>query len=143
MGGDVDAVDEKQFRYPGPKPCTKESVILMIADTVEAASRSMDEVTEDSLQELVERLVSDKAEEGQFDECQLTFEELGIVKKKIIKTLSITRHLRVKYPEKKISRKSPAFSLYINLQSSFSFPLCLSLHFPQTKELHPQQKLRT
>ncbi len=101
MGGDVDAVDEKQFRYPGPKPKTKESAIIMIADTIEAASRSLDEVNEETIEELVERLVADKAEEGQFDECQLTFEELQLVKRTIVKTLSVTRHLRVKYPDKK------------------------------------------
>jgi len=101
MGGDVDAVDELQFRYPGPKPKTKESAIIMIADTIEAASRSLEEVNEETIEELVERLVADKAEEGQFDECQLTFEELQMVKRTIIKTLSVTRHLRVKYPDRK------------------------------------------
>lgn len=101
MGGDVDAVDEMQFRYPGPRPKTKESAIIMIADTIEAASRSLEEVNEETIEELVERLVADKAEEGQFDECQLTFEELQTVKRTIIKTLSVTRHLRVKYPERK------------------------------------------
>ncbi len=101
MGGDVEAVDESHFRYPGPKPRSKESAIIMIADTIEAASRSLDEVSEESITELVDRLVQDKAEEGQFDECQLTFEELGLVKKKIVKTLVVTRHLRVKYPQRK------------------------------------------
>lgn len=101
MGGDVDAVDESKFQYPGPKPRSKESAIIMIADTIEAASRSLEDVNEESLHELVERLVSDKTEEGQFDDCQLTFEELGIVKRAIVKTLSVTRHLRIKYPEKK------------------------------------------
>ncbi|MBP9842153.1 MAG: HDIG domain-containing protein [Simkaniaceae bacterium] len=101
MGGDVDAVDEKQFRYPGPTPRTKESAIIMIADTIEAASRSMDEVDEESIRELVDRLIQGKAEEGQFDQSPLTFQELGIVKHTIIKTLTVTRHLRIKYPEKK------------------------------------------
>ncbi|GAB4184370.1 MAG: HDIG domain-containing protein [Simkaniaceae bacterium] len=100
MGGDVDAVDESKFRYPGPKPKSKESAIIMIADTVEAASRSMDEITKESLTEMVERLVNDKIDEGQFDECKLTFEELGIIKRTIINALVVTRHLRVKYPEK-------------------------------------------
>lgn len=103
MKGNIEAVDEKQFCYAGPKPRSKESAIIMIADTVEAASRSLEEPNEKSIEQLVERLVEDKAEEGQFDDCQLTFEELGIVKKAIIKTLSITRHLRIKYPEKKKS----------------------------------------
>lgn len=101
MGGDVDAVDESKFRYPGPKPRSKESAIIMIADTIEAASRSLEEVNEEALTEMVERLVADKAEEGQFDECQLTFEELGVVKRTIVRTLGVTRHLRVKYPERK------------------------------------------
>ncbi len=101
MGGDVDQVDEKQFRYQGPKPRTKESAIIMISDSVEAASRSLDEITEETLTELIDRVVSDKAEEGQFDECQLTFEELGIVKRTIMKNLAVTRHLRVKFPERR------------------------------------------
>jgi len=100
-GGDVDAVDETLFRYPGPRPRSKESAIIMIADSVEAASRSLEEVSETSLTELVDRLIADKNEEGQFDECQLTFEELGLVKKAIVRTLSVTRHLRVKYPTRK------------------------------------------
>jgi len=99
-GGDVDAVDEKQFRYGGPKPRSKESAIIMIADSVEAASRSLDEeVNEEMLTELVNRIVADKAEEGQFDECQLTFEELGIVKRTILKDLILMKTIkRPKFP---------------------------------------------
>jgi putative nucleotidyltransferase with HDIG domain len=100
MGGDATKVNEKIFRYPGPKPRSKESAIIMIADTLEAASRSMDEVTEESITEMVDKLVAEKAEDGQFDECRLTFEELGRVKKAIVKALMVTRHLRIKYPEK-------------------------------------------
>ncbi len=100
MDGDVTKVDERSFRYPGPKPRTKESAIIMIADSIEAASRSLDEVNDAVVTDLVERLVAEKIEEGRFDECKLTFEELGIIKKAIIKTLVVTRHLRVKYPAK-------------------------------------------
>lgn len=100
-GGDVNAVDEKLFRYPGPKPRSKESAIIMIADSIEAASRSLEEVNEETLAQMVDRIVADKNEEGQFDDCQLTFEELGLVKKAIVRTLSVTRHLRVKYPDRK------------------------------------------
>lgn len=99
-GGKSAEVDEKQFRYPGPKPRTKESAIVMICDSIEAASRSMEEINEQSLTELVDRLVSEKAEDGQFDDCQLTFEELGRVKKTLVKTLLLTHHVRVKYPKK-------------------------------------------
>ena len=100
MGGDATKVNERIFRYPGPKPRSKESAIIMIADTLEAASRSMDEVTEESIAEMVDKLVAEKAEDGQFDECRLTFEELGRVKRAIVKALMVTRHLRIKYPEK-------------------------------------------
>jgi cyclic-di-AMP phosphodiesterase PgpH len=100
MGGDATKVNEKVFRYPGPKPRSKESAIIMIADTVEAASRSMDEVTEEAIADMVDKLVAEKAEDGQFDECQLTFEELGRVKRSIVKALMVTRHLRIKYPDR-------------------------------------------
>lgn len=98
MGGDATKVNEKVFSYPGPKPRSKESAIIMIADTVEAASRSMDEVTEESVGEMVEKLINEKMNGGQLDECQLTFEELGKVKRAIVKALMVTRHLRIKYP---------------------------------------------
>jgi len=98
MEGDVTKVNEKLFRYLGPKPRSKESAIIMIADTIEAASRALDDVTEESLTAMVNKLVSEKAEDGQLDECQLTFEELGIVKKAIVKALLVTRHVRIKYP---------------------------------------------
>lgn len=99
-GGKASEVDEKQFRYPGPKPRSKESAIIMICDSVEAASRSIEEISESSLTELIDRLVSEKGEDGQFDECQLTFEELGRVKKTLAKTLLLTHHIRIKYPKK-------------------------------------------
>ena len=100
MGGDPSKVDESQFRYPGPKPHSKEAAIVMISDSVEAASRSLSEFNEQDISDLVDRLVKEKSDEGQFDECQLTFEELGKVKKTIVQTLLVTHHLRVKYPER-------------------------------------------
>jgi membrane-associated HD superfamily phosphohydrolase len=100
MSGDASKVNEKLFRYPGPKPRTKESAIIMIADTIEAASRSMEELTEESITDMIDKLIDEKAEDGQFNESQLTFEQLGKVKKAIIKSLIITRHLRIKYPSR-------------------------------------------
>ena len=99
----MEEVDEKQFRYPGPKPRTKESGIIMICDSNEAASRSMEEIHEQSLTELVDRVVSEKAEDHQFDDCQLTFEELSRVKKTLVKTLLLSHHVRIKYPKKEKS----------------------------------------
>lgn len=99
--GDVEQVNEMAFRYPGPKPHSKESAIIMISDSVEAASRSLDEVNEQVLIKLINRIVADREEDGQLDQCQLTFEELGIVKKTLVKTMMITHHVRIKYPKKK------------------------------------------
>ncbi len=72
----------------------------MICDTVEAASRSVEEVSESLITALVDRLVAEKAEEGQFEECELTFEELGKVKRTLVKSLLLTQHVRVKYPKR-------------------------------------------
>jgi hypothetical protein len=99
-GGRIEEVDEKLFRYPGPKPRTKESGIIMICDTVEAASRSLEVINEETLTALVDRLVAEKAEDGQFDDCQLTFEEFSKVKKTLVKSLLLAQHTRVKYPKR-------------------------------------------
>jgi putative nucleotidyltransferase with HDIG domain len=99
-GGRVEEVDESQFRYPGPKPRSKESAIIMICDSIEAASRSMEEINEQTLTEMIDQVVSEKAEDGQFDDAQLTFEELGRVKKTLVKTLLLTYHVRIKYPKR-------------------------------------------
>jgi cyclic-di-AMP phosphodiesterase PgpH len=98
MGGDKSLVDEQEFRYAGPKPRSKESVIIMIADSVEAASRSLDKITEESLMALANRLIKEKADDGQFDDSLLTFEELSIVKTTLVKTLVAYGHSRIKYP---------------------------------------------
>ncbi|MCY3974784.1 MAG: HDIG domain-containing protein [Simkaniaceae bacterium] len=98
-GAEAD-VDENRFRYPGPKPRAKESAIIMMADTVEAASRSITDPSEHSIAELVEKLIGEKQTDRQFDHCDLTFKEFEIVKKTIVKNLSVARHLRIKYPER-------------------------------------------
>ncbi len=99
-GGREEEVDPSQFRYPGPKPQTKEAAIVMICDSVEATSRSIEDTSETGISEMVDRIVSEKAEDGQFDECNLTFEELGRVKRTLVKSLLLTHHIRVKYPKK-------------------------------------------
>lgn len=97
---DTSKVDEEEFRYAGPKPRSKESAIIMIADTFEAASRSLDQVNERSLSELASRLIRDKADDGQFDECLLTLEELSRVKATLITTLIAFGHTRIRYPKR-------------------------------------------
>jgi putative nucleotidyltransferase with HDIG domain len=98
MGGDKTKVDAREFRYAGPKPRSRESGIIMLADSFEAASRSLDKINEESLTELIDRLARDKMEDGQFDHCLMTFEEISIVKKILVKTLLAAGHTRVKYP---------------------------------------------
>ena len=90
--------DEALFRYPGPKPHSKESAIIMICDSVEAASHSMEQFTAPAIAEMVDRIVAEKAQDGQFDECSLTFEELGRVKRSVVQSLLRAHHARVKYP---------------------------------------------
>lgn len=98
MGGDRNRVDEREFRYAGPKPRTKESGIIMISDSFEAASRSLEKVNEETLTELIDRIVREKVDDRQFDQCLLTFEELSIIKRVLVKTLLAAGHSRVKYP---------------------------------------------
>ncbi len=98
---EIDRIEEAHFRYPGPKPRSKEAAIIMIADAMEAASRSLEEITQQDLLALINKIVKYKIEDGQFDDCSLTFEEMKIVKKSIVKTLLLIRHSRIKYPEQK------------------------------------------
>lgn len=109
MGHDLTQVDESEFRYSGPKPHSKESGILMIADSLEAASRSLEQINEQTLTELVNRLVKEKVEDGQFDDCLLTFEEMAIVKTTLVRTLLAFMHARVKYPSREIKREEIVF----------------------------------
>lgn len=98
VDGDVELVDENSFRYPGPKPQTREAGIIMMCDSVEAASRSLDEVSEQSVRELVENIASERIRDGQFCECELTFRELTKVKEVIIQQILVIYHRRMKYP---------------------------------------------
>lgn len=107
MNGDPSKVNEKEFRYSGPKPRSKESGIIMIADTLEAASRTLDKINEEALMELANRLIREKAEDGQFDECLLSLEELSTVKVSLVKTLVAFGHSRIKYPNQEPSKQAP------------------------------------
>lgn len=90
--------EQNQFRYPGPKPQRKEIVILAIADVAEAASRSLEKPTPQKIAALVNDLVLRRFRDGQFEEAQLTFQELNTVKETIIKSLATMLHGRIKYP---------------------------------------------
>ncbi|MFV0339453.1 MAG: HD family phosphohydrolase [Parachlamydiaceae bacterium] len=110
VGGDKSQVDPEDFRYGGPKPRSKESGIIMIADCFEAASRSLDRITEETLMELVSRLIREKVEEGQLDDCLLTYEEMAIVKATLVKTMVAFSHSRVKYPKREPENSNPVES---------------------------------
>jgi membrane-associated HD superfamily phosphohydrolase len=98
--GNADLVDKTLFTYPGPKPQTKEAAVLMICDTVEAASRSLEEINEKNVEDLVSRLISQKIKMDQFSDSDISFKELEIVKKVVIHTLYVSRHSRIKYSTK-------------------------------------------
>ena len=94
-------IDKEKFRYPGPNPQSKETAILMMADAVEAASRSLKEYSASSINELVDRIVDTQQKEGLFNESPLSFRELGIIKDTFKKRLATIYHSRVQYPELK------------------------------------------
>ncbi|MBT3393968.1 MAG: HDIG domain-containing protein [Waddliaceae bacterium] len=97
MDGDASRVNEKDFKYTGPTAHSKESAIIMIADAFEAASRSLEAVNKASLKKLINNLVKERLESGQFDECMLTFEELGTVKESLVSSMLMSTHSRIKY----------------------------------------------
>ena len=96
-----DEVDDLLFTYPGPNPFTKEQAILMMADTVEAASRSLPDYTEKSIRELVDRLIDGQVAEGYFKECPITFRDIAYAKTVLIEKLKTIYHTRLSYPELK------------------------------------------
>jgi membrane-associated HD superfamily phosphohydrolase len=99
-GGNPDEVSE--FFYNGKRPVTKEQVVLMICDSVEAASRSLKNYSPDSISALVDKIVEVKASENQFDESNISLHELKILKEEIKSYLQQMYHSRVSYPKRKV-----------------------------------------
>ncbi|MCI0763446.1 HD family phosphohydrolase [Bacillus sp. TL12] len=99
MKEDKEKYTEEMFRYPGSKATSKESAIVGIADSVEAAVRSMNHPTPEQINNLVQSIIKDRLQDGQFSECNLTFKELQIVGKTLCETLNGIFHSRIKYPE--------------------------------------------
>lgn len=96
---DLPSIDEKNFRYPGPRPSTRECGIIALADTVESASRSLHKPSPAKIRSLVEDLVRQKIQDGQLDDCPLTLKELTIVKESFSSTLRSMLHSRIDYPK--------------------------------------------
>ena len=96
---DLPIVDEKSFRYPGPRPSTRESGIIALADTIESASRSLTKPTPARIRALVSDLVKQKIQDGQLDDCPLTLREIAIIKESFSGTLRSMLHSRIDYPK--------------------------------------------
>lgn len=94
-------IDEQNYRYPGPKPSSRESAVLMLSDAVESASRALTEPTPARIASLVHDLAMKRLLDGQFDECGLTLEELEIIERSLVKSLTAVYHGRVKYPDQR------------------------------------------
>jgi putative nucleotidyltransferase with HDIG domain len=93
------AVQEHDYRYPGPRPQTREAGILMLADSVEAASRTLADTSPARVQQLVQRIINNYFRDGQLDECSLTLRDLNAIARSFISTLTAIRHERIDYPE--------------------------------------------
>lgn len=108
-GGDPDSVDESLYRYPGPKPQTREAGILMLADGVEAAARTLAEPTFDRLQGMVQKMINKVFSSGELNECELTLRDLHVIAKSFTRVLNGIYHQRIAYAE-------PAEKVRVNQQ---------------------------
>lgn len=103
---DPDSIKEEDFRYPGPIPNSKESAIIMLADGVEAAVRSISNPTKGKIEEMVNNIIKGRLAEGQLDDCDLTLKDLNKIRKSFLKVLSGIYHQRIEYPTDKWSEKA-------------------------------------
>ncbi|MEM9409812.1 MAG: HDIG domain-containing metalloprotein [Planctomycetota bacterium] len=92
-------VQEIDYRYPGPKPQSREAAVMMLADAVESASRALREPTPSRIENLVSDIAKHKLDDGQFDECEITLQQLHTIQENLIKSLNAMYHARVKYPD--------------------------------------------
>ncbi len=104
------APDERSFRYPGPRPRSKEAGIVMLADGTEASVRSLSEKNPETIRSMVERIIDERVADGQLDECDLTFRDVQKTKDAFCELLLGVYHERIPYPEDRITRIKPAAS---------------------------------
>ncbi|MGX7314378.1 HD family phosphohydrolase, partial [Enterococcus cecorum] len=97
---------ESDYRYPGPKPQTKEAAVVSIADSCEAAVRAMDHPSNEKIQKFVHQLIESRILDGQLNESGVTLNELAIIEKSIVNGLCSTFHSRIKYPKMESEAKS-------------------------------------
>lgn len=105
-GDQGENIREEDYRYPGPKPATKEAAVVMLADSVEAAVRSAAEKTENKIETIVRNIIKDKLDDGQLDLCDLTLKDLDIIAKSFIHIFGGYFHEREEYPEMKLRRET-------------------------------------
>ena len=99
IGGRNDMLDERIYRYPGPKPQSREAAIIMLADGVEASVRSLDEKDEESIRDMVDRIVDGRVGDGQLDDAELTLKNIAQIKDAFVGQLLGMYHSRIKYPD--------------------------------------------
>lgn len=107
---EIEKPDPAPFTYPGPNPQTREQAILMMCDSVEAASRSLKEYTEESISSLVSRIVDGQLEAGYFRECPITFRDIADAKRTLVDSLKTVYHTRISYPELNKDKPAPPAS---------------------------------
>jgi membrane-associated HD superfamily phosphohydrolase len=98
--GSSESVNKADFTYPGPKPHTREIAIVMLADAIEAASRSLQEPSYVKLETLVKKIIFNKLNEGELDNCDLTMQDLSRIQQAFLRVLNGIFHTRLEYPEK-------------------------------------------
>jgi putative nucleotidyltransferase with HDIG domain len=97
-------VNENDYRYPGPKPQTKEAGIVMLADGIEASVRALDEPTPPRIEDQIDSIIKARFNDGQLDECDLTFNDLTKIKEAFLRSLIGIHHARIKYPSAEDTR---------------------------------------
>lgn len=111
-------ININDYRYPGPKPQSKETAVVMMADSVEAASRSIKDISTEAIDKLVTDIINVKFTDGQFDECDLTFRDLRFIQQSFVRSLLGIYHTRIQYP------KSDAKPIWQKAVSNQSKPVC-------------------
>jgi len=105
-GSRIEEIKEQDYRYPGPKPQTKETGILMLADTIEATVRAMDDHSPQKIEAAIDDMIKKRFAEGELDECPLTLKDLTKIKEAFLRVLLGVYHARVKYPKEQESQRS-------------------------------------
>jgi len=96
-----EVADENKFRYPGPKPFSRETAVVMIIDSIEAASRSQQDPTEEEINTLIDSIMDSKLKDNQLEKADITMREFNIIRNRLKRLMKSIYHVRVKYPERK------------------------------------------